>query len=40
MTYRIRNLVVAIGLALVAMMLTLFYVTNYKRSVQKDTASV
>src|SRR4051794_11229257 len=40
MTYRIRNIVVAVGLALVAMMLTLFYVTNYKRSVQKDAASV
>jgi Flp pilus assembly protein CpaB len=40
MTYRIRNILVAVGLALVAMMLTLFYVTNYKRSVQKDAASV
>lgn len=40
MTYRIRNLIVAIGLALVAMLLTLFYVTNYKRSVQHDSASV
>ena len=40
MTYRVRNLVIAIGLALVAMMLTLFYVTNYKRSVQKDASSV
>jgi len=40
MTYRVRNLVIAIGLALVAMMLTLFYVTNYKRSVQNSTASV
>jgi Flp pilus assembly protein CpaB len=40
MTYRIRNIVVAVGLALLAMMLTLFYVTNYKRSVQKDSASV
>jgi Flp pilus assembly protein CpaB len=40
MTYRARNLVIAIGLALVAMMLTLFYVTNYKRSVQNSTASV
>src|SRR3954453_22766290 len=40
MTYRIRNIVVAVGLALVAMMLTLFYVTNYKRSVQKDATSV
>jgi Flp pilus assembly protein CpaB len=34
MTYRIRNLLIAAGLALLAMMLTLFYVTNYKASVQ------
>ena len=40
MTYRIRNIVIAIGLALVAMMLTLFYVTNYKRSVQKSASGV
>jgi Flp pilus assembly protein CpaB len=40
MTYRIRNIVIAVGLALLAMMLTLFYVTNYKRSVQKDSQSV
>jgi Flp pilus assembly protein CpaB len=40
MTYRIRNLAIAIGLALVAMMLTLFYVTNYKRSVQHEATSV
>lgn len=40
MTYRIRNILVAVGLALVAMMLTLFYVTNYKRSVQHDATSV
>jgi Flp pilus assembly protein CpaB len=40
MTYRIRNILIAVGLALVAMMLTLFYVTNYKRSVQKDSQSV
>ena len=40
MTYRIRNIVVAVGLALLAMMLTLFYVTNYKRSVQNDASSV
>jgi Flp pilus assembly protein CpaB len=37
MTYRIRNILIAVGLALVAMLLTLFYVTNYKRSVQKST---
>jgi Flp pilus assembly protein CpaB len=40
MTYRIRNILVAVGLALVAMMLTLFYVTNVKRSVQKDASAV
>src|SRR6058998_3051177 len=40
MTYRIRNIVIAVGLALVAMMLTLFYVTNYKRSVQHNASSV
>src|SRR5262245_35590834 len=40
MTYRIRNIAIAIGLALVAMLLTLFYVTNYKRSVDKGVASV
>jgi Flp pilus assembly protein CpaB len=40
MTYRLRNIFIAIGLALVAMMLTLFYVTNYKRSVQKGASSV
>jgi len=40
MTYRIRNILIAVGLALVAMMLTLFYVTNYKRSVQKSASGV
>jgi Flp pilus assembly protein CpaB len=40
MTYRIRNVVVAIGLALVAMMLTLYYVTNYKRTVQRGESKV
>jgi Flp pilus assembly protein CpaB len=40
MTYRLRNIFIAVGLALVAMMLTLFYVTNYKRSVQKGASSV
>jgi Flp pilus assembly protein CpaB len=40
MTYRIRNILIAVGLSLVAMMLTLFYVTNYKRSVQKGASSV
>jgi len=40
MTYRIRNILIAVGLALVAMLLTLFYVTNYKRTVQKSTSGV
>ena len=40
MTYRIRNILIAVGLALVAMLLTLFYVTNYKRSVQKSNSGV
>ena len=40
MTYRVRNLVIAIGLALVAVLLTLMYVTNYKRSVQHQGALV
>jgi pilus assembly protein CpaB len=39
MTYRLRNLLVAAGLALLAMMLTLFYVTNYKRSVQHGASN-
>ena len=40
MTYRVRNIVIALGLALVAAMLTMFYVTNYKRTVQHDEANV
>jgi Flp pilus assembly protein CpaB len=40
MTYRTRNIVVAIGLALVAMILTLLYITNYKRSVQHSAGKV
>ena len=34
MTYRLRNIGIAIVLAVVAALLTTFYVTNYKRSVQ------
>lgn len=40
MTYRIRNILIAIGLALVAMLLVLLYVTNYKRSVQHGQTQV
>jgi Flp pilus assembly protein CpaB len=34
MTYRVRNIGIAIALAIVAALLTTFYVTNYKRNVQ------
>lgn len=40
MTYRIRNIAVAAGLAVTAMALTLLYVTNYKRSVEQGEAKV
>jgi Flp pilus assembly protein CpaB len=40
MTYRLRNVAIAMGLALVAMLLTLFYVINYRRSVQHQQATV
>ncbi|MBV8396308.1 MAG: Flp pilus assembly protein CpaB, partial [Actinobacteria bacterium] len=35
-----RNIVIAVGLALVAMLITLFYVANYRRSVQSDQQTV
>jgi pilus assembly protein CpaB len=35
MTYRVRNIGIAIALAVVAALLTTFYVTNYKRNVQQ-----
>jgi Flp pilus assembly protein CpaB len=40
MTYRIRNIVIAVALALVAALLTSFYVTNYQRNVREDEANV
>jgi pilus assembly protein CpaB len=40
MTYRLRNIGVAIALALVAGLLTVFYVTNYKRDVRAAEESV
>jgi Flp pilus assembly protein CpaB len=40
MTYRVRNIAIAVGLALVAAMLTLFYITNYKRTVQQGESQV
>jgi Flp pilus assembly protein CpaB len=35
MTYRVRNIGIAVALAIVAALLTGFYVTNYKRHVQR-----
>jgi pilus assembly protein CpaB len=40
MTYRIRNIGIAVALAIVAALLTTFYVTNYKRSVQQGESTV
>jgi Flp pilus assembly protein CpaB len=40
MTYRVRNIAVAVGLALVAVLLTTFYVANYKRHVRQSEATV
>jgi Flp pilus assembly protein CpaB len=40
MTYRIRNIMVAVALALVAALLTTFYVSNYKRRVQQGESNV
>jgi Flp pilus assembly protein CpaB len=40
MTYRVRNIAIAIALALVAALMTTFYVSNYKRSVQQAEANV
>jgi Flp pilus assembly protein CpaB len=40
MTYRVRNIAVAVGLALVAALLTTFYVANYKRHVQQGQSTV
>jgi pilus assembly protein CpaB len=40
MTYRMRNITLAIALALIAALLTTFYVSNYKRNVQKSEADV
>ncbi len=40
MTYRLRNIGIAVALALVAGLLTIFYVTNYKRDVRNAEANV
>lgn len=40
MTYRLRNIGIAVALALVAGLLTVFYVTNYKQEVRNAEANV
>lgn len=40
MTYRARNIAVAVGLALIAALLTTFYVANYKRHVRASESTV
>jgi Flp pilus assembly protein CpaB len=40
MTYRIRNIAIAVGLGLVAMLLTTFYVASYKRHVRQSESTV
>jgi Flp pilus assembly protein CpaB len=40
MTYRLRNIGIAVALAIVAALLTTFYVTNYKRTVQQGEENV
>ena len=40
MTYRLRNIVLAVALAVVAALLVTFYVASYKRSVQQSEKNV
>ena len=40
MTYRVKNITIAVALALVAALLTMFYVTNYQRNVRRDETNV
>ena len=40
MPYRVKNITVAIALAVVAALLTSFYVTNYQRDVRSDETNV
>ncbi len=40
MTYRVKNIGIAVALALVAGLLTVFYVTNYKKDVRSAESSV
>jgi pilus assembly protein CpaB len=38
--YRLRNILIAVALAVVAALLTVFYVSNYKESVKKEQQTV
>jgi pilus assembly protein CpaB len=40
MTYRARNILIAVGLAVAAALLTVFYVSNYKSSVRSESETV
>lgn len=40
MSYRLRNIAIAVGLALIAALLTTFYVANYKRHVRQSESTV
>jgi pilus assembly protein CpaB len=40
MTYRVRNILIAVGLALVAALLTVFYVSNYKSTVRASSETI
>jgi Flp pilus assembly protein CpaB len=40
MTYRLRNITIAIALALVAALLVMFYTANYQRNVRADETNV
>lgn len=40
MTYRVKNITIAIALALVAALLTSYYVTNYQRNVRSEETNV
>src|SRR5919106_780734 len=40
MPYRVRNVFLAVALAVLAAVLTTFYVANYKRTVQSDEENV
>ena len=40
MTYRLRNILIALALAIVAALLTTYYVANYKKHVQRQQATV